>query len=161
MKNILPAGSSRLDEYDIRILRAVQSDSRQTTKEIAAKVGLSTTPVYERMRRLENDGYILGYSAQLNAEKLGRGFMVFCHVKLTRINRDIAQNFTDLIRNIPEVSECYNTSGSFDYLLKIHAESMDSYRQFVLNVLGTLDTLSAIESMFVMDVVKANQGIPI
>ena len=160
MKNNLTA-PSKLDEFDIRILRAVQADSRQTTKEIAAKVGLSTTPVYERLRRLENEGYITGYSAQLNADKLGRGFIVFCHVKLTRLNRNIAREFTELICNVPEVSECYNTSGSFDYLLKIHAADMQSYRSFVLNVLGTLDSLGSIESTFVMDVVKNNHGIPI
>jgi len=160
MKNNLTA-SSKLDEFDIRILRTVQADSRQTTKEIAAKVGLSATPVYERLRRLENEGYITGYSARLNADKLGRGFIVFCHVKLTRVNRNIAREFTDLIRNVPEVSECYNTSGSFDYLLKIHAADMQSYRSFVLNVLGTLDTLGSLESSFVMDVVKDHQGIPI
>lgn len=160
MKNNLTA-SSKLDEFDIRILRTVQADSRQTTKEIAAKVGLSATPVYERLRRLENEGYITGYSARLNADKLGRGFIVFCHVKLTRVNRNIAREFTDLIRNVPEVSECYNTSGSFDYLLKIHAADMQSYRSFVLNVLGTLDTLGSLESTFVMDVVKDHQGIPI
>lgn len=160
MKNNLTA-TSKLDEFDLRILRAIQADSRQTTKEIAAKAGLSATPVYERLRRLENDGYITGYSARLNAEKLGRGFMVFCHVKLTRLNREIAREFTELIRNVPEVVECYNTSGSFDYMLKIHAADMQSYRWFILNVLGTLDTLGSIESTFVMDVVKEYRGIPI
>lgn len=160
LKNNLSA-SSQLDQYDLKILRALQYDSRRTTKEIAATVGLSVTPVYERMRRLEREGYIAGYTARLNANKLNRGLIVFCHVKLLRLNRDIAAGFTELIQSIPEVVECYNTSGSFDYLLKIHAADMASYRNFVLNRLGALESLSSIESTFVMDTVKENSGIPI
>ena len=152
-KNNLPAPVT-LDTYDLRILRTLQQDSRRTTKEIAAAVGLSVTPVYERIRRLEKEGYIAGYTARLNANKLNRGLIVFCHVKL-------AYGFTELIQGIPEVVECYNTSGSFDYLLKIHAADMESYRDFVLNRLGTLESLSSIESTFVMDSVKEYAGIPI
>jgi Lrp/AsnC family leucine-responsive transcriptional regulator len=159
-KNNLPA-ASHLDQYDLKILRALQADSRRTTKEIAAQVGLSVTPVYERIRRLENDGYIAGYSARLNANKLNRGLIVFCHVKLMRLNSDSTTYFTNLIRSIPEVVECYNTSGSFDYLLKIHAADMESYRWFILNTLGTLDSIGSLESSFVMDTVKENCGIPI
>ena len=159
-KNNLPAPAT-LDTYDLRILRTLQQDSRRTTKEIAAAVGLSVTPVYERIRRLEKEGYIAGYTARLNANKLNRGLIVFCHVKLLRLNRDIAYGFTELIQGIPEVVECYNTSGSFDYLLKIHAADMESYRNFVLNRLGTLESLSSIESTFVMDSVKEYAGIPI
>lgn len=160
MKNNLPS-SHQLDQYDLNILRALQADSRRTTKEIAATVGLSVTPVYERIRRLENEGYITGYSARLNAARLNRGLIVFCHVKLLRLNHDIAAYFTALIRDIPEVVECYNTSGSFDYMLKIHAADMESYRDFVLNKLGTLDSLGSIESTFVMDIIKENRGLPI
>ena len=99
-----------------------------TTKELAARVSLSSTPVFERLKRLENGGYIKKYIAVLDAEKLNQGFVVFCSVKLRRLNRDIAAEFTRIIQDIPEVTECYNISGSYDYLLKIHAPNMKYYQ---------------------------------
>ena len=143
-----------LDRTDLAILAALQENCRMTTRELAARVHLSTTPVYERVRRLERDGYIRKYAAVLDVDKLGRGFVVFCHVKLTRMNRDIALGFVESIRDIPEVTECYNISGHFDYLLKIHAPDMKYYQEFLLNVLGRTENLSAVESTFVMNTEK-------
>ncbi|MDE5637918.1 MAG: Lrp/AsnC family transcriptional regulator, partial [Alistipes sp.] len=100
-----------LDRTDIRILQTLQETARLTTKELAARVNLSTTPVFERLRRLERGGYIKKYVAVLDAGKLNRGFVVFCSVKLRRLNYDIAAEFTDIVRGIPEVTECYNISG--------------------------------------------------
>lgn len=150
-----------LDKKDLQILRTLQSNARLTTKELAAQVNLSTTPVFERMKRLESGGYIKKYIAVLDAEKLNLGFVVFCRVKLSRLNRDIATEFTRIIREIPEVTECYNISGSYDYLLKIHAPNMKHYQEFILNVLGTIDSLGSLESTFVMDEVKHEYGIPL
>lgn len=150
-----------LDSKDILILRTLQENARLTTKELAARVNLSSTPVFERLRRLENGGYIKKYIAVLDAEKLNLGFIVFCRVKLSRLNKEIATDFTRIIRDIPEVTECYNISGSYDYLLKIHALNMKHYQEFLLNVLGTIECLGSIESTFVMDEVKHNYGIHI
>lgn len=111
----------KLDKVDLQILRTLQENARLTTKELAARVSLSSTPVFERLKRLENGGYIKKYIAVLDAEKLNQGFVVFCSVKLRRLNRDIAAEFTRIIQDIPEVTECYNISGSYDYLLKIHS----------------------------------------
>ncbi|MFQ8827041.1 MAG: Lrp/AsnC family transcriptional regulator [Alistipes sp.] len=149
-----------LDKMDLQILRILQANSRLTTKELAALVHLSTTPVFERMKRLEKEGYIQKYVAVLNAEKLNRGFVVFCSVKLRRINFDIAAEFIRTIREIPEVTECYNVSGEYDYLLKIHAPDMKYYQSFILNVLGKIDILGSLTSTFVMDEVKHDYGIP-
>jgi Lrp/AsnC family leucine-responsive transcriptional regulator len=150
-----------LDKTDIQILRILQHNARLTTKELAAQVHLSQTPVFERLKRLESKGYIRKYIAILDAEKLNRGFIVFCRVKLRRMNRDIAHEFTRIIQEIPEVTECYNISGSHDYLLKIHAPDMRYYQEFTLNVLGTIDSLGSIESSFVMEEVKHQYGIQI
>lgn len=114
-----------LDKTDLQILRVLQNNSRLTTKELAAKVNLSPTPVFERVKRLEANGYIKKYVAVLDPAKLNRGFVVFCSVKLRRLNRDIAAEFTRIVREIPEVTECYNISGDYDYLLKIHAPDMN------------------------------------
>ena len=146
---------------DMQILRTLQENARLTVKELASKVSLSSTPVFERLKRLEGSGYIRKYMAVLDAEKLNRGFVVFCSVKLRRMNRDIAAEFARIVQDIPEVTECYNISGSFDYLLKIHAPDMKHYQEFILNVLGTIDSLGSIESMFVMDEVKQVYGIHI
>lgn len=148
-----------LDKTDLQILRTLQENARLTIKELAARVSLSSTPVFERLKRLEAGGYIKKYIAVLDAEKLNRGFVVFCHVKMDRLNREIAQEFSCIVRDIPEVTECYNISGSFDYLLKIHAPDMKYYQKFVLNVLGTIEHLASLESVFVMDEVKHAYGI--
>lgn len=150
-----------LDAVDMEILRALQKNARLTTKELAAKVNLSTTPVFERVKRLEQRGYIKGYVAVLDAEKLGRGFVVFCSVKMRRIGREIAEDFARVVRSIPEVTECYNISGSYDYLLKIHAPNMKYYQEFVLNILGNIDHLGSLESTFVMDEIKHDFGLHI
>lgn len=150
-----------LDAVDMEILRALQKNARLTTKELAAMVNLSTTPVFERVKRLEQRGYVKGYVAVLDAEKLGRGFVVFCSVKMRRIGREIAEDFARVVRSIPEVTECYNISGSYDYLLKIHAPNMKYYQEFVLNILGNIDHLGSLESTFVMDEVKHDFGLHI
>lgn len=153
--------SEKLDKVDLQILRTLQENARLTTKELAAQVSLSSTPVFERLKRLEREGYIKKYIAVLDADKLNQGFVVFCNVKLRRMNKDIAMEFTCIIQNIPEVTECYNISGSYDYLLKIHAPNMKYYQEFIINVLGTIDSLGSLESMFVMDEVKHDYGLHI
>lgn len=150
-----------LDKTDLQILRIIQNNSKLTTKEIATQVNLSTTPVFERIKRLESEGFIKKYIAILDAEKLNYGFIVFCSIKLRRLNRDIADEFTRVIQDIPEVVECYNISGAYDYLLKIHAPDMKYYQEFILNVLGTIDSLGSLTSTFVMAEVKHNYGFSI
>ena len=133
--------------------------AKMTTREIAAKVNLSTTPVFERIRRLENEGYIKRYTAVLDPDKMGRGLMVFCSVKLKQMNRDIAKDFVSVIRNIPEVSACYNVAGEFDYILTIYAPDMKYYNDFIINVLGTVESIGSILSTFVMKEIKQGYGI--
>ena len=153
------ADFEKLDKVDLQILRTLQANARLTTKEVAAQVSLSSTPVFERWKRLEAGGYIKRYIAVLDAEKLNQGFVVFCNVKMHRMSHDIAEQFSQMVKGIPEVTECYNVSGSFDYLLKVHAANMKYYREFVLNVLGSIEGLGSIESTFVMDTIKNDYGI--
>lgn len=148
-----------LDSTDLQILRALQENARLTTKELAARVNLSTTPVFERMKRLEKDGYIKKYVAVLDAEKLGRGFTVYCSVKLKQMNQGVARDFISVIRDIPQVAECYNISGEYDYLLKIQAPDMKYYNEFIINVLGNIDAIGSILSSFVMNEIKNTHGL--
>ena len=151
--------TEKLDKTDLQILRTLQENARLTTKELAARVSLASTPVFEVLKRLESNGYIKKYVAVLDAEKLNQGFVVFCKVKMQRMNYDIAVAFARIVGEIPEVTECYNISGSFDYLLKVHAPDMKYYQGFVLNVLGRIENLGSVESVFVMDTVKQEYGI--
>lgn len=151
----------KLDKVDIQILRTLQENSRLTTKELASRVSLSSTPVFERLKRLENNGYIKKYVAVLDAEKLNLGFMVFCKIKMQKINYEVASEFSKIISQIPEVTECYNISGSFDYLLKIHSPNMKYYQSFILNVIGKIENIASLESIFVMDVIKHEYGVKI
>ena len=143
-----------LDAVDLQILRALQENARLTTKELAARVNLSTTPVFERMKRLEKSGFIKQYVAVLDEEKLGRGVTGFCSVKLKQMNRAVARDFISVIRDIPQVAECYNISGEYDYLLKIYAPDMKYYNEFIINVLGNISAIGSILSSFVMDEIK-------
>ena len=150
-----------LDDIDLQILRTLQRNAKLTTKELADAVHLTPTPVFERQKRLERRGYIKRYIAVLDPDKLNQGLQVYCKVKLKQINREIAESFTRRIMRIPEVTECYNTSGAYDYLLKVRARDMKQYQEFVLTKLGDIETVGAIESTFVMSEVKQNYGINI
>ena len=150
-----------LDETDLQILKTLQKNAKLTTKELAEAVHLTPTPVFERQKRLEKMGYIRKYVAVLDPEKLGQGLLVFCKVKLKQINHEIADSFVRRIQRIPEVTECYNTSGAYDYLLKVRARDMKQYQEFVLNKLGDIETVGSIESTFVMSEVKQDFGINI
>ena len=150
-----------LDQIDLQILKTLQKNAKLTTKELADIVHLTPTPVFERQKRLERMGYIKKYVAILDPEKLDRGLLVFCKVKLKQINSEIANSFVRRIQYIPEVTECYNTSGTYDYLLKVRARDMKQYQEFLLTKLGDIDSVAAIESMFVMSEVKQYYGINI
>ena len=153
--------SYRLDEKDTEILRALQKNSRLTNRELAAKVHSSTTPTYERVKRLERLGIIRQYATILDADRLNKGFAVFCSIKLRRMNTECANEFTDMIKHITEVTECYNISGSFDYLLRIQAPDMKYYQQFLLNVIGRHENIASIESIFVMEEVKHEYSVSV
>lgn len=149
----------QLDKTDLAILRTMQRNAKLTTKELAEAVHLTPTPVFERLKRLERQGIIRKYVAVLDAAKLERAFTVFCLVKLSRMNHDIALDFNQQIQEIDEVTECYNISGDFDYLLKINVRDMAQYQHLLLNRLGTIESVGSLKSSFVMDEVKHEFGI--
>ena len=151
--------ANTLDEIDLQILKTLQKNAKLTTKELADAVHLTPTPVFERLKRLERQGYIKKYTAVLDPEMLGQELLVFCKVKLNQINHKIADNFSERIRAIPEVTECYNTSGSYDYLLRVRVRDMKQYQEFVLTKLGDIEHVASIESTFVMSEVKQSYGI--
>ena len=120
-----------LSRIDLNILKNLKQDGRVSSVELARRVGLTTTPCKERVKRLERDGYILGYHAQLNPEKLGKGLVVFVQITLQRTAGNAFKDFTDAIRAIPEVEECHLVAGNFDYLIKARVRDMSDYRAFL------------------------------
>ena len=150
-----------LDKIDILILRELQKDAKLTTKELAAKVNLSPSPVFERQKRLEREGYIKKYIAVVDPIKTGNGIMVLCNVRLKQHSKEFSQRFTAVISQIDEVVECFNTSGDYDYQLKIYARNMQDYQEFVLGTLGDLDCIGSLHSIFVIGEVKNTLSVPL
>ena len=150
-----------LDETDRKILRILQRNSDLTVKELAAKLHLSTSPTFERQKRLERDGYIERYMAVVNPHKVGNGIMVLCNIRLKQQSQELIQEFMNVVQNLEEITECYNTSGDYDFLIKVYAHDMKSYQQFMLNTLGTINCIGSLHSIFVIDETKNTHGVPI
>ena len=153
--------NENLDETDHKILRILQRNSNLTVKELAAKLHLSTSPTFERQKRLERDGYIERYMAVVNPHKVGNGIMVLCNIRLKQHSQELIQEFMDVVQNLEEITECYNTSGDYDFLIKVYAHDMKSYQQFMLNTLGTINCIGSLHSIFVIDETKNTHGVPI
>ncbi|HEY5791314.1 MAG TPA: Lrp/AsnC ligand binding domain-containing protein [Gammaproteobacteria bacterium] len=120
-----------LDRIDRRILRALQQDGRMAYVDLAERVGLSTSPCLERVRRLEREGYILGYHARVDAQKVGAGLLIYAEISLNYSRPDIFESFREALRDYPEVQECHLVSGDFDYLLKVRVGDMEAYRDLL------------------------------
>ena len=151
--------NENLDDIDRKILRILQRNSNLTVKELAAKLHLSTSPTFERQKRLERDGYIERYMAVVNPHKVGNGIMVLCNIRLKQHSQELIQEFMDVVQNLEEITECYNTSGDYDFLIKVYAHDMKSYQQFMLNTLGTIDCIGSLHSIFVIDETKNTHAV--
>lgn len=152
---------NHLDKTDIRILEELQKNGRLTNKELASKIHLSPTPTFERVKRLEREGYIRGYVAVLDAEKLECGFTAFCYLKMKQHSYRNATFIMEMVKNIPEISECFNISGDYDFLLKIHSKDMKSYQKFLLRILGDIDCIGSLNSSFVLGEIKCDNSLPL
>lgn len=143
-----------LDEKDRAILRLLQADAKMTVREIAAHIHLSTTPVHERIKRMEDTGVILQYATLVNHAKVKKGLMAICYVSLKEHNKRSGARFIKTIHELEEVIECLIISGEFDFLLKVAVEDMDAYYDFHVNKLGQVDNIGHVQSTFVMGVAK-------
>lgn len=149
------------DDIDIKILKELQKDSNLTTKQLAELVNLSSTPVFERVKKLEAKGLIKKYVAVLDYEKLNKGLVVFCNITIKQHTKEIGNQFVKDILSLDEVTECYNISGDYDFLLKVMVRDMKDYQNFVLNRLGSIENIGSAHSTFVMGEIKNTYGIPI
>lgn len=157
----MPSQSNQLDKIDRNILRLLQQNARMSHTELARKVGLSTTPCKERVRRLERDGVIQRYQAVLNPAALDRGLVVFVQIRLNRTSQDIFEEFTARAVDLPEIQECYLVSGNFDYLLKARVADMNAYRTLLGETLLTLPGVLESTSYVVMEQVSESLMLPV
>ncbi|MFN4146769.1 MAG: Lrp/AsnC family transcriptional regulator [Runella sp.] len=146
--------SLKLDTTDLGILRLLQKNALLTTKELASQLNLSYTPVYERVRKLENEGVIEKYVALVNREKIGKNLIAFCNVSLKEHSRANGERFVKAILSFEEVAECYNISGGYDFMLKVVVNDMPEYQRFLMDKLGALDMIGNTHSIFVMSEIK-------
>jgi Lrp/AsnC family transcriptional regulator, leucine-responsive regulatory protein len=146
-----------LDATDVSILRLLQQNARMTVKEVADEVHLSTTPVHERIKRLERNGVIKQYTALIDAARVKKGLMVIVYVSLKAHSKTAGAKFIKQIHELDEVIECYNISGEFDFMLKVVAGSMDDYYNFHVNKLSQSENIGNVQSVFVMGVLKETQ----
>lgn len=143
-----------LDTKDVMILRLLQENARMSVAAIAEAVQLSTTPVHERIKRLEATGVIKQYATLIDGAKVRKGLMVICYVSLNQHSKKSGGQFIQLINELPQVVECYSISGEFDFMLKIVTEDMNSYYHFHVNKLSQAENIGQVQSVFIMGVVK-------
>ena len=155
------SGNKKLDRIDKNILIELQNNGRLSNVELSKRVGLSPTPCLERVKRLEQDRVITGYSANLNPQILNVSLLVFVEISLSRTGPDVFEEFSKAVMNIDVIQECHLVSGSFDFLLKTRVSDMQAYRNLLGDTLLTLPSVSDSKTYVVMEEVKSDNKLPI
>ena len=150
-----------LDKFDIAILRELQSDARITNAELAQRVGLSAAPCWRRVRALEDAGYITGYRAEINRQKIGLGVLAFVRLDAERNTGDATKRLEDAIRQLPEVISCHSISGTGTFELQVVAPDLDSFSRFALKSLINLPNVKDLHTSFSLGEVKASSALPL
>ncbi|MFZ1703188.1 MAG: Lrp/AsnC family transcriptional regulator [Saprospiraceae bacterium] len=143
-----------IDDTDKKILLCLQENCKMTIKQISQKTHLSPTPVYERIKKLENEGIIQGYTIKVDRNKLGLGMVVFCQISLEVHHKDVIELFEKQILLFEEVVACYHLAGIMDYLLHVMVKDMDAYQAFLKNKLASMDNIRKVQSSFILTEVK-------
>ena len=143
-----------MNSIDLKILDMLQTNSDRTAKEIATELSLTTTPVYERIKKLEKAGYIKQYVALLNTDLLNKNIIVFMNITIKDHHKEARDKFVTSMEALSEVSELYHTSGSFDFLAKVRFATLKDYRNFLVNQVTTIRNISDIDSQIVLEEIK-------
>ena len=150
-----------LDKTDRRILAQLQLDGRISTVDLAERIGLSPTSTSERLRRLQREGYVTGFRAMLDPQRVGLGLLVFVEVSLDKTTPDVFAKFAAAVRRAPEVLECHMVAGGFDYLVKTRVADMPAYRRFLGEILLALPGVKETRTYAVMEEVKSDGVLPV
>jgi len=151
----------KLSQSDRRILRVLQGNGRISNVDLAAEVGISPSPCLRRVRQLEADGIVTGYSATIDPKAVGLGVEAFIQVGIERHTDAEARSFRDAVMELPEVVACYVMAGEMDFLLRVMVADLDAYGRFALDKLMKLDGVKDVRSSFVLEVVKRSPNVPI
>lgn len=150
-----------LDLTDLKILKLLQGNARLTIKEIAGQLNLSTTPIFDRMKKLEKEKVIDRYVALVNPSKVGRSLFAFVHISLKEHVKQEVELFVNQVIQFQEVMECYHVTGEADFVLKVVVTNMDAYNQFVLEKLSMVSNIGKVESRFCLSTRKYSTEIPL
>lgn len=150
-----------LDKTDKKILKALQANGRITNLELADTIGLSNTPCAKRVKRLEDSGVISGYQAIVNPDAIGKHVSSFVLMQIGSNTREAANRFAEEIRGIPAVTECHMTTGSLDYIARIHAMSLSDYEAIIKDELGKIKDIVKVETLIILNNIVSNRGIGI
>ncbi len=151
----------KLDSIDKAILRLLQEDAKLTNKEIAAQMKMTTTPIYERIKRLEREGFITKYVAVVDRKKINLPLVAFCNVELKEHSMKYLERFESDVQSLTEVVEVYHIAGMYDYLLKVVLKDMETYQHFVAKKLAALENIGRVQSAFVMTEIKYSGSLPV
>lgn len=144
----------KLDETDLKILALLKGNGKMNNKQLAAEVGLTVTPTFERVKRLERIGVIQSYQAVIDKKAIGKGLSVHCHVTLKSHLSTLISEFESAVVELVEVSACHHIAGDFDYLLLVEVSDMDEYQMFLREKLSTIPSIGNVRSSFVMNTLK-------
>lgn len=150
-----------MDKKDLKLLDVLQNQGRISISELATQLNMSDTPCLRRVKKLEQDKVITGYSAQLDSQKLGWNVVVFAFIRLTENSDELGEAFEQAVKELKPVMECSVVTGAHDYLLKIVAKDLVSYERFVKKSLGSLKCISSIESTVVLKQNFARTALPV
>ena len=150
-----------LDRRDIEILAELQRDSRQTVQQLAARVGLSATPCWKRVKDMEGAGVIRGYGAVIDRESVGLQLCVLAEVNLKQHNEALVREFERAVANCPQIISCYSTTGGADYSIKVLAADIKSYEAFLHDTAFKLPGVTYIRSSVVLKEIKSETTLPI
>ena len=142
--------AKQIDEIDLKLLNLLQQNSRITIRSLSEKLFLSTTPIYERIKKLEKNGLIKQYITLLDPKKIEKNLTVYISINLTKHTKEVVEKFEQAIDKLDEVSECYYISGNFDFLLKVYCKNMDAYHDFLTDKLSIIDDVAQFYSSFVL-----------
>ncbi|MCH2224094.1 MAG: Lrp/AsnC family transcriptional regulator [Crocinitomicaceae bacterium] len=144
----------KLDKIDFEIIALLEENAKLGNKELAGKIGLTVTPTYERIKRLERIGVISGYTAIIDKKKIGLGLKVYCHVSLKAHSSDLILEFESEVVKLTEISQSYHITGDSDYMLVVEVKDMEDYHKFLKLKLASLNNISNVQSTFVMSTLK-------
>ncbi len=145
---------TQLDKTDMMILQALQNNAKVNMKELAAELNMTKTPIYERVKRLEDEGFIKNYVALVDNKKVGLPLIVFCNVSLAVHNDEYICRFREEVQQIEEIVECYSIGGVYDFFLKVIVKDLEMYDRFVFEKLTKVHGIVKMQSSFVLSEIK-------